>query len=825
MPVPSFVLAADSGVRGSEFSAKALSGEADSDSGVSDQPSMETLLESAAHLAAPLREYAEKSEKMMPILVRALGATGMTVEINGQIMSREMALILRDTMVAAPRAWARVRDSQTRLQTWSRQMEVFDGLCLAIGEAIANGGETSSSELIGNWLNALESSRTMTAALESQQESAQTGLKASETSADAASAIIDNLTSKGESFLQARESQEFHGACADYALRESQITAELAEKLNFHVTEMGKLAKSLEAAPWFQEALVNREAVKKAALEERYLKERKASDREAQKLEKERESASRELISAETRLDTGKTLASDESIEGMKLLSARERLLVAELKEQLMALGDELKVSNLDLQEDRLSVAKFTRALQDGMSRDSLNGARREAERKLADLDRAMVQSAKRNSGFGNDLSRTRKLFEEHSLKAEQLKKSSNTLRREYERLMTRTREHLDLEMKRIALSHEIMAVMDQRREELRGFIDRNIVSNLWGNTSTQFFRFVLILGGTLIAAFIFRTLNHFIVSRILRKTPFDLDEFGAQRLKGPFTLAILTAGVWAAFRALYLSMGAQGRVEAFFHAMLIVNLAFFILAIIDIVSRFFEKITARTETRLDDQLLPIVRKSLKVIVVTLAFSTILENAGYRVTSLVTGLGLGGLAFALAAKDTLSNFFGSMMIFTDKPFEVGDWVIFNGIEGIIEDIGIRSTKVRTWADTMITVPNSIVASAAVENVSRFRSRRISTTLRLRLDTPPEKVERAVEIFREILDNYDEVDPGHYVFYTDIGDYAHEIMVYFFSSSTEWRKYLNVRQEVFLRLRKQFQIEGIHLAMPSEMRFSPEQTIC
>jgi MscS family membrane protein len=227
--------------------------------------------------------------------------------------------------------------------------------------------------------------------------------------------------------------------------------------------------------------------------------------------------------------------------------------------------------------------------------------------------------------------------------------------------------------------------------------------------------------------------------------------------------------------------------------------------------------VVKKTATKLDDQLLPLARKALKTLVVFAGVTIMLENLGYKVTSLVTGLGIGGLAFALAAKDTLSNLFGSIMIFTDKPFVIGDWVIFNGFEGIIEDIGVRSTKIRTWADTMITVPNSTVANASIENVSRFRSRRISTTLRLRIDTPPEKITQAVEYIRAHLDSREDVLKGHYIFYTDIGQYSHDIMIYYFAVSTVWRKYLDVRQSVFLDILSYFKENDIHLAVPTEIR--------
>ncbi|MHC4391847.1 MAG: mechanosensitive ion channel family protein, partial [Planctomycetota bacterium] len=134
---------------------------------------------------------------------------------------------------------------------------------------------------------------------------------------------------------------------------------------------------------------------------------------------------------------------------------------------------------------------------------------------------------------------------------------------------------------------------------------------------------------------------------------------------------------------------------------------------------------------------------------------------GYNVTSVLAGVSVGGIAIALAAKDTVSNLFGSIMIFTDKPFEVGDWIKTGSTEGIVEEIGLRSTKVRTFQDTLISIPNSHIGAAAVENVSRFQARRVYVNLGIRYDTELKKIEPAIEGIRKILDEHGDVRPGHY----------------------------------------------------------------
>ena len=120
---------------------------------------------------------------------------------------------------------------------------------------------------------------------------------------------------------------------------------------------------------------------------------------------------------------------------------------------------------------------------------------------------------------------------------------------------------------------------------------------------------------------------------------------------------------------------------------------------------------------------------------------------------ILTGLGIGGLAFALAAKDTLSNLFGSLTVLIDKPFRIGDWVNIGGIEGIIEEVGLRSTRIRTFYDSLITVPNGTLTNVHVDNYGQRRSRRLNTKIGVQYDTPPERLEAFCEGIRELIRNH------------------------------------------------------------------------
>ena len=170
--------------------------------------------------------------------------------------------------------------------------------------------------------------------------------------------------------------------------------------------------------------------------------------------------------------------------------------------------------------------------------------------------------------------------------------------------------------------------------------------------------------------------------------------------------------------------------------------------------------------------------------------------------------------FALAAKDTLANLFGSVVIFADRPFQIGDWVIISGSEGVIEEVGVRSTKIRTFSDTLITIPNNMVANATIQNISAFRNRRVYLNLGITYNAGPAGAMKAVEIIRNILDEDPRVCDGHYIFFDDFKESSLNLMVYYFVKSTVWREYLTVRGEVNAEIMRRFAEVGIDFAFPT-----------
>lgn len=202
---------------------------------------------------------------------------------------------------------------------------------------------------------------------------------------------------------------------------------------------------------------------------------------------------------------------------------------------------------------------------------------------------------------------------------------------------------------------------------------------------------------------------------------------------------------------------------------------------LIDFISLFFAKWTKDSNNKFDDILLPLLRKTAKTFVVGIGIIMIGDSLTFDMKSILTGLGIGGLAFALAAKDTIANLFGSITVILDRPFRIGDWVkIGNEVEGKVEEVGLRSTRIRTFTDSVVTLPNGNLTNVSIDNLGLRHYRRFFTTLGVTYDTPPDKIEAFCEGIRQLIihDPHIKNDDFH-VYLHNMGDFSLQVMVRFF----------------------------------------------
>ncbi len=228
-----------------------------------------------------------------------------------------------------------------------------------------------------------------------------------------------------------------------------------------------------------------------------------------------------------------------------------------------------------------------------------------------------------------------------------------------------------------------------------------------------------------------------------------------------------------------------------------------------------FEK-TARSKDLGIAVFMPLVRKMLGFSFAVLGVLVLAESLGLDVKTFLAGLGIGGLAVALAAQDTIANMFGSFVVVLDHPFRVGDTVRIAGNEGTVEDIGLRSTRLRTSARTQIVMPNKLVATEAITNLSRMPQRRVDQAIGLTYATTPEQMEAILGDLRALL----RADPGVHpsvvgVYFAGYGESTLDIQIVYFTSDAAWAQHMEVRERVNLKIMRAVEARGLEFAFPTQ----------
>ena len=236
----------------------------------------------------------------------------------------------------------------------------------------------------------------------------------------------------------------------------------------------------------------------------------------------------------------------------------------------------------------------------------------------------------------------------------------------------------------------------------------------------------------------------------------------------------------------------------------------------VDIFTDVLRRRAELTDSRLDDQLVPITNTALKVATLVIGMLFILGNLGINVTSLVAGLGLGGLAVALAAQDTFRNLLGGVTIFADRPFQVGDWVVVGDIEGTVEYVGFRSSRVRTFYNSVVTVPNARIVDTHVDNMGLRQWRRYRTSLGLAYHSTPDQVQAFVEGVRAVIRANPDMRKDYYIVeFTEFGPSSLDVLVYCFIDAPDWNAELRTRHVLNLDIMRLAEELGVEFAFPTQ----------
>lgn len=311
------------------------------------------------------------------------------------------------------------------------------------------------------------------------------------------------------------------------------------------------------------------------------------------------------------------------------------------------------------------------------------------------------------------------------------------------------------------------------------------------------------------------RTLVRPLVTRLVRRFEGPVDDRALRetvRALGLFAAAIF----WNSLvRLLYLVDPADDVAVAATGVLAVLAGTWAGWKIVDLVGEVFIARAAQTESRFDDVLVPLLRKTAKLFIIALGIVYGAQNLNINIVPLLTGLGIGGLAFAFAAKDTIENLFGSVAVVLDRPFEVGDWVLVGDVEGTVEELGFRSTRIRTFYNSQVTIPNAVLVRATVDNYGRRRYRRWKTYLGVQYDTPPDKLLAFTEGIRELVRRHPYTRKDYYqVWCNDFADSSFNILLYVFHEVPDWSTELRERERLFIDIVRLADRLGVEFAFPT-----------
>ena len=240
------------------------------------------------------------------------------------------------------------------------------------------------------------------------------------------------------------------------------------------------------------------------------------------------------------------------------------------------------------------------------------------------------------------------------------------------------------------------------------------------------------------------------------------------------------------------------------------------VFSAINLLGDYLAKKAERTENRYDDLLVPFVKNGLKILAVCIGLIVFVDVFSFEWTSLLGGFGIGGVAIAIASKDVLGNVFGSLTVLTDRPFEIGDWVITEGVEGEVESVGVRSSRIRTFYNSLVVVPNSRLTTAIVDNMGKRNYRRVKAMVGVEYSASPDQLEAFCEGIRELIRRNPSTRKDYFhVYVNELGDSAIQIMLYFFLQTKDWTGELQEKHNILINIMKLAEQLQIGLAFPTQ----------
>ncbi len=284
-----------------------------------------------------------------------------------------------------------------------------------------------------------------------------------------------------------------------------------------------------------------------------------------------------------------------------------------------------------------------------------------------------------------------------------------------------------------------------------------------------------------------------------------------------PASFALLSVGLWFGINYIHREPRLAEFSNNIIEFLLILAVGWFLFNLVEVINAGLVRLSEKTESKLDDQLVPLVRKSLRLFLVVVFALFVAQNVfGLDITGWLAGLGIAGLAVSLAAQDSIKNLFGSFTVLFDKPFTVGDWIVTEGLEGTVEEVGFRSTRIRTFYNSLITLPNANLINASVDNYGQRQYRRWKTHIGVQYDTTPDQLVAFTEGIRELVRSHPYTRKDYFqVWCHEFGDSSLNILIYIFHEVPDWSTELRERERLFIDIVRLADKLGVQFAFPTQ----------
>ena len=303
--------------------------------------------------------------------------------------------------------------------------------------------------------------------------------------------------------------------------------------------------------------------------------------------------------------------------------------------------------------------------------------------------------------------------------------------------------------------------------------------------------------------------------------------------LKKPITYFLFLVIIYMAFNMLSIpdslglvsadEFGLRMIFEKGFLLLLVASVIYIILQSVEYVGLRLSQRAAKTESKVDDQLIPFAIEIGKVLVVIFGVLIILGNIfGIDITALAAGLGIGGVAVALASKESLENLLGSFTIFFDKPFTVGDIITIGGITGVVEKVGFRSTRIRTFDKSLVTVPNKNLINTELDNLSLKPVRKVKTDIGLTYDTSVDQIKNIVADIQQLINDHPNTNQDGVVRFLEFGASSLDVMVLYFVNSPDWKLLVDTKQDINYKIIEIVKKHNSDFAYPSTSVYLEKQ---